>query len=89
MFAHTLYLIFSGAPHRTANDGRVCFSPHAHARVRLQVASPAFVASMVATPALTRHVAVVGNFHCGKTMLLDLLVAQTQAEAWDPSKDIR
>jgi len=53
------------------------------------VASPAFIASMVATPGLARHVAVVGHFHSGKTALLDLLVAQTHAAAWDPTKDVR
>ena len=41
------------------------------------------------TPPLIRNIAVVGQFHHGKTLFVDTLVMATHTEEWDPSKEIR
>ena len=39
--------------------------------------SPAFLAALMSAPLLVRNVAVVGQLHCGKTSLLDVLLEET------------
>jgi U5 small nuclear ribonucleoprotein component len=45
--------------------------------------------SLMNTPPLIRNIAVVGQFHHGKTLFVDSLVMATHTEEWDPSKVIR
>lgn len=45
--------------------------------------------SLMNTPPLIRNIAVVGQFHHGKTLFVDTLVMATHTEEWDPSKEIR
>uniref|UniRef100_A0AAV1VBX4 Tr-type G domain-containing protein n=1 Tax=Peronospora matthiolae TaxID=2874970 RepID=A0AAV1VBX4_9STRA len=44
--------------------------------------STAFLTSLMDSPSLLRHVAIVGNLHHGKTLFVDLLVQQTLVEQW-------
>eukprot|EP01035_Chromulina_nebulosa_P036076 gene36076-48557_t len=48
-----------------------------------------FMTSLMNTPPLIRNIAVVGQFHHGKTLFVDTLVMATHTEEWDPSKEIR
>lgn len=48
-----------------------------------------YLAGLMDSPFLVRNLAVIGHFHSGKTSFLDLLIEQTKAEPWDPSKEIR
>ena len=48
-----------------------------------------FMASLMNTPNLIRNVAVLGNFHHGKTVFVDTLVQATQENEWDFSKNKR
>jgi 116 kDa U5 small nuclear ribonucleoprotein component len=48
-----------------------------------------FMASLMNTPNLIRNVAILGNFHHGKTLFVDTLVQATQEKEWDPSKNKR
>lgn len=48
-----------------------------------------FMASLMNTPNLIRNVAVLGNFHHGKTVFVDTLVQATQEKEWDFDKNIR
>lgn len=41
------------------------------------------------TPTLIRNMGVMGALHHGKTLLLDLLIQQTQDVDWDPAKEMR
>ncbi|CAN0025728.1 unnamed protein product, partial [Choristocarpus tenellus] len=40
--------------------------------------SPSFMTSLMETPTLVRHVALVGQLGHGKTLLMDVLVGQTR-----------
>ena len=44
--------------------------------------STAFLTSLMDSPPLLRHVAIIGNLHHGKTLFVDLLVQQTLVEQW-------
>lgn len=48
-----------------------------------------FLTSLMNTPTLIRNIAILGQFHHGKTVFVDTLVAATHAEDWDPSKEVR
>lgn len=48
-----------------------------------------FVASLMNTPNLIRNVAILGNFHHGKTLFVDTLVQATQEKEWDAAKNVR
>ncbi len=48
-----------------------------------------FLLGLLAAPQLARNVAVVGHFHHGKTLFMDLLVGQTLAKPFDPTKEVR
>jgi U5 small nuclear ribonucleoprotein component len=48
-----------------------------------------FMTSLMQTPNLIRNIAVLGNFHHGKTLFLDTLVQAVQEKDWDPSKEVR
>lgn len=48
-----------------------------------------FMTSLMSTPNLIRNVAILGNFHHGKTLFVDTLVQATQEKEWDPSKNKR
>lgn len=48
-----------------------------------------FLESLMETPTLIRHVALIGHLHHGKTSLCDTLVQATHTQAWDPSKEVR
>jgi 116 kDa U5 small nuclear ribonucleoprotein component len=37
-----------------------------------------FLTTLMETPELIRNVAVIGNLHHGKTLLMDMLIQQTQ-----------
>lgn len=51
--------------------------------------STEFQASLMNSPSLVRNVAVIGNFHHGKTMFIDTLVQSAHTEEWDPAKNTR
>ena len=51
--------------------------------------TPEFLTTLMETPNLIRNVGVVGALHHGKTLLLDLLIQQTQDVEWDPAKETR
>ncbi|CAM9399052.1 unnamed protein product [Ectocarpus sp. 4 AP-2014] len=51
--------------------------------------SPEFMASLMETPTLVRHAAVVGHLGHGKTLLMDVLVGQSRVKPFDPSKEVR
>eukprot|EP01041_Mallomonas_annulata_P009871 gene9871-20536_t len=53
------------------------------------VYSTEFMASLMNTPTLIRNIAVIGQFHHGKTLFLDTLIQPTQDKEWDPSKEVR
>lgn len=38
---------------------------------------------------LIRNIAIIGNFHHGKSVFVDTLVMATQEEVWDPAKELR
>ena len=48
-----------------------------------------FMTSLMNTPNLIRNIAVLGNFHHGKTLFVDTLVQATQEKEWDPAKNVR
>jgi len=48
-----------------------------------------FMAGLMDHPQLIRNVCLLGNFHHGKTMVMDLFVTQTHLKNWDPAKDIK
>lgn len=48
-----------------------------------------FFVSLMQTPALLRHVAILGAFHHGKTSFTDILIQATHEEEWDPAKEVR
>jgi len=50
---------------------------------------PEFITGLLANPQLTRNVAVVGHFHHGKTLFMDMLVGETLEEPMDPEKEVR
>eukprot|EP00613_Pedinella_sp_CCMP2098_P038485 CAMPEP_0171804652 /NCGR_PEP_ID=MMETSP0991-20121206/74235_1 /TAXON_ID=483369 /ORGANISM="non described non described, Strain CCMP2098" /LENGTH=997 /DNA_ID=CAMNT_0012417059 /DNA_START=82 /DNA_END=3073 /DNA_ORIENTATION=- len=50
---------------------------------------PEFVQGLLESPQLCRNVAVVGHFHHGKTLFMDLLVGQTLVNPFDPAKETR
>jgi 116 kDa U5 small nuclear ribonucleoprotein component len=43
----------------------------------------------MATPALSRNVALIGHLHHGKTTLADLLIEHTHVTPWDPARHVR
>mmetsp|Transcript_31387 Transcript_31387/g.102363 ORF Transcript_31387/g.102363 Transcript_31387/m.102363 type:complete len:994 (+) Transcript_31387:69-3050(+) len=45
--------------------------------------SPEFLAGMMSTPHLARSVALLGQLHHGKTMLMDMFIEQTHDVNWD------
>ncbi|KAI9913337.1 hypothetical protein PsorP6_005261 [Peronosclerospora sorghi] len=51
--------------------------------------STEFLTSLMDHPQLIRHVALIGDLHHGKTVLLDLLVQQTHVKQWDPAVEKR
>eukprot|EP01094_Clydonella_sp_ATCC50884_P003846 TRINITY_DN12958_c0_g1_i1.p1 TRINITY_DN12958_c0_g1~~TRINITY_DN12958_c0_g1_i1.p1 ORF type:complete len:1016 (+),score=327.51 TRINITY_DN12958_c0_g1_i1:110-3049(+) len=51
--------------------------------------TPEFLSNLHDTPELVRNVALVGNIHSGKTMLMDNLVQQTHDKKWDLSKTVK
>ncbi|TMW62582.1 hypothetical protein Poli38472_005200 [Pythium oligandrum] len=51
--------------------------------------STEFMTSLMDHPQLIRNVAVIGDLHHGKTLLMDLLVQQTHVDKWDPTKEKR
>lgn len=51
--------------------------------------SAEFLASLMNTPTLIRNIAILGQFHHGKTLFVDSLVQATQEVQWDPSKEVR
>jgi U5 small nuclear ribonucleoprotein component len=48
-----------------------------------------FLTSLMNTPALIRNIAILGQFHHGKTLFVDTLVQATHAGEWDPAKEVR
>lgn len=48
-----------------------------------------FLTSLMNTPTLIRNIAILGQFHHGKTVFVDTLVAATHAGDWDPAKEVR
>jgi len=51
--------------------------------------TPEFLTTLMETPTLLRNVCVMGALHHGKTLLMDLLIQQTQEAPWDPAKEVR
>jgi U5 small nuclear ribonucleoprotein component len=51
--------------------------------------SSEFQASLMNSPSLVRNIAIIGNFHHGKTMFVDTLVQSAHTEEWDPAKNTR
>lgn len=48
-----------------------------------------FLTSLMNSPPLIRNIALVGQFHHGKTVFVDTLVMATETAEWDPSKERR
>jgi U5 small nuclear ribonucleoprotein component len=48
-----------------------------------------FLAGLMDHPTLARHVAFLGNLHCGKTSVVDIFVQQTHIKEWDFSVQTR
>ena len=48
-----------------------------------------FLAGLMDHPTLARHVAFLGNLHCGKTSVVDIFVQQTHMKEWDFSVQTR
>lgn len=48
-----------------------------------------FLTSLMNTPTLIRNIAILGQFHHGKTLFVDTLVQATHAGEWDPAKEVR
>mmetsp|Transcript_13614 Transcript_13614/g.30033 ORF Transcript_13614/g.30033 Transcript_13614/m.30033 type:complete len:970 (+) Transcript_13614:155-3064(+) len=48
-----------------------------------------FLISLMNTPTLIRNIAVLGQFHHGKTLFVDTLVRATHLTEWDPEKEVR
>lgn len=48
-----------------------------------------FLTTLMETPTLLRNVCVMGALHHGKTLLMDMLIQQTQENAWDPTREMR
>lgn len=48
-----------------------------------------FLTSLMNTPLLIRNIAIIGNFHHGKTMFVDTLIQSTHSKSWEPTKDVR
>lgn len=44
---------------------------------------------MMDNPLLIRNIAVVGNVHHGKTLLMDMLIETTHKQPWDLKKEVR
>jgi 116 kDa U5 small nuclear ribonucleoprotein component len=53
------------------------------------VYSTEFMTSLMNTPTLIRNLALIGNFHHGKTLFLDTLIQVTHEKPWDPTKNRR
>jgi 116 kDa U5 small nuclear ribonucleoprotein component len=48
-----------------------------------------FMTTLMQNPRLVRNIAILGNFHHGKTVFVDTLVQATHETAWDPMKEVR
>mmetsp|Transcript_16205 Transcript_16205/g.25511 ORF Transcript_16205/g.25511 Transcript_16205/m.25511 type:complete len:327 (-) Transcript_16205:2429-3409(-) len=48
-----------------------------------------FMTSLMETPTLIRNVAVVGHLHCGKTLLMDILISSTHEDEWKLEKETK
>ena len=48
-----------------------------------------FMATLMQNPRLIRNIALLGNFHHGKTVFVDTLVQAVQEEPWDPTMELR
>ena len=48
-----------------------------------------FMTGLMQTPALIRNIALLGQFHHGKTSFADLLVQATHEQEWEPAKEVR
>ena len=48
-----------------------------------------YMSSMTNKPDRIRNVAIVGPFHSGKTLLMDMLVRHTHKQKWDLGDDLR
>jgi U5 small nuclear ribonucleoprotein component len=48
-----------------------------------------FLAGLMDHPTLARHVALLGNLHCGKSSIVDIFVQQTHMKEWDFSVQTR
>jgi U5 small nuclear ribonucleoprotein component len=48
-----------------------------------------FMTTLMQNPRLVRNIAILGNFHHGKTVFVDTLVQATQEATWDPMKEVR
>lgn len=48
-----------------------------------------FMTTLMNTPTLIKNIALLGNFHHGKTLFLDTLIQSTQEKKWDVKKYIR
>jgi len=48
-----------------------------------------FLTVLMQNPRLIRNIAILGNFHHGKTVFVDTLVQAAQECDWDPAKEVR
>jgi U5 small nuclear ribonucleoprotein component len=48
-----------------------------------------FMLGLMERPELIRNVAILGAMHCGKTLLVDVLVEAALVVDWNPAKEVR